>query len=121
MDEAFLVKSTFSNSSFKNTSLTFANFKRAYLDKCSFRGANLENADFTHTYLVDVDFRESKVENAVFEQTRMELLHVYGMIGKPAILEGCSVGNIDFSEAGDNSDIRLLENECLIFGQTSSV
>jgi uncharacterized protein YjbI with pentapeptide repeats len=120
MDEAFFVKSTFTDCSFKKASLKSANFKRAYFDKCSFQGANLESVDFTHTYLINVDFRESRIENTIFERTRIGPIHVYGMTGKPAIIESCSPEDVDFSEAGDNSDIRLIEDERLIFSQSLS-
>lgn len=119
MDEAFFVKSTLTDSSFKNVSLKSANFKRAYLDQCSLQDSHLEGVDFSYAFLIDVDLRGCNIKDAIFERTRMDLIHVYGLIGKAAKTENFPVST-DFSEAGDNSDIREIEDRSLMFMKATS-
>jgi uncharacterized protein YjbI with pentapeptide repeats len=119
MDEAFFVKSTFTDCSFKKTSLKSANFKRAFLDKCSLEGANLDGVDFTRAYLIEVDLRHCNVDNVIFRATRMRHSHVYGMTGEPAITEDFEPEDIDFSKTGNNSGVKsIVSNYDLIFSQS---
>jgi uncharacterized protein YjbI with pentapeptide repeats len=63
----------------------------------------LREVDFSHALLVDVDLRKTDLSRAIFRDARMGPIHVFGIVGAPAVIENCGLEQVDLSESGDGS------------------
>ena len=106
MRRAMLVKADASRCTFDDALLAASNAKRVHLSRCSLRGADLSGVNFHSALLIGVDLRKAKFEGALLRHAAFSGARVCGVVGRPAEIMDCKMTGLDFSEAGDGSDIR---------------
>lgn len=106
LNDGFLVKASFTGTRFNNASLANANLLRSYFSESTLTGADLRGADLTRALLSGVDLRGASVAGALFVRTRLDAIRVFGLTGAPGKFRLCTVEAVDFSPAGDGSEVR---------------
>ena len=106
LEEATFRKARLRRCSFRGARLRGANLRRASLQGCSFENADLRDADLTRATVGDLDLRGADLAGAIFYDTVIDGAEVYGSHGFWARSEDNRLESLDFSPAGDGSDIR---------------
>lgn len=106
MAEANLVKANFTDVRMEQANLSAINGLRLHMQGGSMASALLVEADLRYAFFLGVDFRHADVTNSGLDAAHFKRTRVFGMVGRPAILEQLTAEAVDCSPLGNGDDQR---------------